>query len=324
MQLAYSKYSVARGVYRVKTKTAVIVTALGLVVGGGGGLSLATFVTAGASPASTVVVTQNDLDNTSSSPAVVMNDGLGKWFMYNDSTDQIDNTLGSFVAGPDTPPNGQGSVAFTLGANPDDRKNIATFRFSGTPLSEITTMSYAAYSHSGVAGANESPYLNFNVDFDGTGAWQKRLVYVPSANMATVPQDTWNTYDVLDGGNALWTWSGYANAGNQWPDGNTAEYRTWNDILGSFSGVRLLPVGGWLGVRVGEPGPTGYTGNVDAFPLGTAAGVTTYDFEPVMLPGSKDACKGDGWKTLTNNQASPFKNQGSCVSFVASGGKSQH
>lgn len=234
-----------------------------------------------AAATSTVVVTQSDLDNTSSNPAVVRADGLNKWFMYNDSNDTIDNTLGSFVLGPGTPPNGTGSVEFTLGSSPNDRKNIATYQFAGTPLASITEMSYVAYSHSGVAGPNEAPFFNFNVDFNGSNSWQKRLVYVPSANMGSVPQDSWNTYDVVNGGNALWTWSGYAGNGNKWPDGNTSQYRTWNDIKTAFPSASVLSTDSWLGIRVGEPGPSGYTGNVDAFTIGTSAGTTTYDFEKV-------------------------------------------
>lgn len=224
----------------------------------------------------TIVVHSWDLDTTSSNPLDVI--------MYNDTNDTIDNTLGAFVAGPAVAPAGAGSVQFTLGASPLDRKNIATYQFSGTVLTTITEMSYSAYSHSGVAGPTESPYFNFNVDFTGSsGAWQKRLVYVPSANGA-VPQDAWNTFDVIDGGDALWTWSGYASNGNKWPDNNTSQYRTWDEIKTAFPGARVLPVGGWLGVRVGEPGPTSYVGNVDKFVIsiqsGTTIHTTTYDFEP--------------------------------------------
>jgi hypothetical protein len=236
-----------------------------------------------AASSKTVVVTAADLDNTSSDPAVVAADGLNKWFMYNDTNDTIDNTLGSFVVGPGTPPHGRGSIQFTLGASPYDRKNIATYQFSGTPLASITQMSFSAYSHSGVAGSTESPYLNFNIDFSGSSsAFDGRLVYVPSAN-GPVSQDTWNTFDTINGGNALWTWSHYASHGNTWEDGNTSQYRTWNDILHTWPHARLLPVGGWLGIRVGEPGPANYTANVDSFTLGTAAGTTTFDFEPPVL-----------------------------------------
>ncbi len=317
MRFSYSRYSVSEGLHEVKTKAALVVSALGLLVGSGG-LALNVINAAHAAPITRQVVTAADLDYTSSNPAVVAGDGLNKWFLYNDTNDIVDNTLGTFVSGPATPPNGSGSVEFTLGTSPNDRKNVATYQFSGTHLSDITNMSYVAYSHSGVAGADESPYLNFNVDLNGSGTWQRRLVYVPSANMASVPQNAWNTYDVINGGNALWTWSGFSANSNQWPNGDVHAYLSWNDILEAWPNARLLPVGGWLGVRVGEPGPVGYTGNVDAFTFGTADGTTTYDFEPTLIPTDKTSCKNNGWMAFT---APAFKNQGDCVSFVATKGK---
>ena len=43
-------------------------------------------------------------------------------------------------------------------------------------------------------------------------------------------------------------------------------------------------------------------------------------FDPVLVgpPTNKDQCKKDGWKTFNNPT---FKNQGDCVSYVATGGK---
>jgi hypothetical protein len=143
-------------------------------------------------------------------------------------------------------------------------------------------MSFSAYSHGGTGGASatESPYLNFNVDFTGSSNdFQKRLVYVPSAN-GPVPQDAWNTFDTINGGNAKWTWSGFDSNGGKWPDNNTNRYRTWSEIRTSFPSARILPGDGWLGVRVGEPGPTNYIGNVDSFTWGTAGKTTIFDFEP--------------------------------------------
>jgi hypothetical protein len=42
---------------------------------------------------------------------------------------------------------------------------------------------------------------------------------------------------------------------------------------------------------------------------------------PGQVPTSKDQCKGGGWQHLGDNQGQLFKNQGDCVSFVATGGK---
>jgi hypothetical protein len=71
------------------------------------------------------------------------------------------------------------------------------------------------------------------------------------------------------------------------------------------------------------PGPT----DCGAYPSGfTRAfeGVSVNDFGDVIvtdtqaLPTSKDQCKGGGWKTY-----GIFKNQGDCVSFIATKGKNQ-
>lgn len=273
------------------------------------------------STTTTVVITPDKLDTTSSDPAVVAADGLNKWFLYNDSNDTIDNTLGSFVIGPATPAYGKGSVEFTLGASPLDRKNIATYQFSGTPLASISKMSFGVYSHNGVAGPNEDPFLNFNVDFTGSSsAWQRRLVYVPSDN-GTVQQDAWQTWDAISSGAAKWSWSGYAANGNKWPDNNTNQNRTWTELLTAFPQARLLPTGGWLGIRVGEPGPTNYVANVDFFSITKNNLTTIYDFEPLAAtpsvslsptPGKND-CDRDGWKRFHNPF---FKNHGQCVEYI--------
>ena len=38
-------------------------------------------------------------------------------------------------------------------------------------------------------------------------------------------------------------------------------------------------------------------------------------------PATKDACKNGGWQNLQDASGKPFKNQGDCVSYVATGGK---
>jgi len=47
---------------------------------------------------------------------------------------------------------------------------------------------------------------------------------------------------------------------------------------------------------------------------------TLFTYE-IPVPTSKDQCKNGGWKTMADNNGNTFKNQGDCVSFVATGGK---
>ena len=37
---------------------------------------------------------------------------------------------------------------------------------------------------------------------------------------------------------------------------------------------------------------------------------------PVRTPTSKNACKNEGWRSLTRADGSPFKNQGDCIQYV--------
>lgn len=206
-----------------------------------------------------------------------------KWFFYNDEIDAIDNTLGSFVTGPGTPPlSSAGSV--NIDVTGTQRRNLSTYQFSGVPLADITELKYSTYNPStGNGGSTDrAGYLNFNVDFDGSNTWQKRLVFVPRNN-GTVLQDTWQEWNALDNGSgygsALWSYSGAT-----WPAQNAADagttLKTWTEIITDYPSVRVRVTDSWFGVRVGEPYNDGYTENIDAFVFGTAAGSTTWDFEP--------------------------------------------
>lgn len=242
------------------------------------------------------------------------------WFYYNDETDTIDNTLGSYVSGPSTPPLGSESVMISVTGT--QRRNLATYQFSGTVLSDITSLGFSTYNPSaGNSGSSSrSAYLNFNVDFDGSDTWQKRLAYVPSQNGTVIP-DTWQAWDAIDGGNALWSYSGATwPATTVGPDANLTEpgstLRSWSDILADYPGVRVRVTDSWMGLRVGEPYADGYTENLDAFVFGTSGNKTTFDFDLVdepLSPTNKDECKNDGWKNFTNPT---FANQGQCIKYV--------
>lgn len=262
--------------------------------------------TAAATPSSsTVIVTQSDLASNISD--VVAHPQ--KWFFYNDESDSIDNSLGSMAYGPGTPPGGQGSAQISVTGS--QRRNLATYQFSGTKLADITTLKFSTFNPSAGNGgsSNRSGYLNFNVDFNGTDTWQKRLVYLPSDNGA-IAQDTWQTWDAVNNGNALYRYSGAT-----WPGGSVSgdTPRTLNDLIASYPGIRIRVTDSWLGVRVGEPYPDGYTENIDNVVFGTAAKTVTYDFEPTNQPDRAKDCKNNGWKAFN---APVFASQKACEKWV--------
>ncbi len=224
----------------------------------------------------TIVVRAADLDPNGPLPGDVYAGGLDKWFFYNDENDTVDNGLGSFVAGPDTTPLGDGSAQISVTGS--ERRNLATYQFGGTPLSSIREMRFSTYNPSAGNGgsADRSAYLNFNVDFNGTDTWQRRLVFLPSDN-GTVVQDTWQEWDAVQDGAAMYRYSGAT-----WPGTATAGTtpRSWNDLLASYPGIRMRVTDSWLGLRVGEPYVDGYTENIDKFVFETNSTRKVFDFEP--------------------------------------------
>ena len=237
----------------------------------------------GSGGTSVVVVTPSAMNGACQTVAVPVGCGVqypSGWLFYNDEVDQGDPSLGSFVAGPASPLHGAGSAQISVTGS--QRRSLATYQFAGTPLADITALSFRTYNPaSGNGGAaTRSAYLNFNVDFDGSDTWQRRLVFVPRNN-GTVLQDTWQEWDAISGGNAKWGLSG-----GSWPGTATpgSTLRTWNDILSSYPGVRMRVTDAHLGLRVGEPYADGYTENIDFFTFGTVAGTTIFDFEPDLAP----------------------------------------
>jgi hypothetical protein len=250
---------------------------------------------------------------------VVSPESYNGWFFYNDETDTIYNSLGSFVVGPGAPVSGVGSAQISVTGT--QRRNLATYQFSGTPLADITTLKFTTYNPSAGNGgsATRSAYLNFNADFNGTDTWQRRLVFLPRDN-GTVVQNSWQEWDAINGGTALWRYSGAT-----WPAGvggggePGTSTKTWAQVLSQYPGVRVRVTDSWLGMRVGEPYADGYTENIDSFKFGTAAGTTTFDFEPYLIATNKNQCKNNGWRTYRRANGTTFRNQGDCIQYVNTG-----
>lgn len=218
----------------------------------------------------------------------VVNDPT-KWFFYNDTNDTvmtIDQFAGTSGQNHMELVAGEEGAKMVLDTGVDPRYNIATAQFGGTLLNTISPLNFRVYD---AVADGDTPFLQFNVDFATTtvgAGYQGRLTMQPGTgtNPALVAA-TWTTVDAINGGNAMWTWSKYdrgpdLNIGtvadnNRWPDGNTNQYRTWNDIITSIPTAKLLTPGTFFGVRTGQPGPAGATNFVSSINFDG----TVYNFE---------------------------------------------
>jgi len=238
---------------------------------------------------------------------------IESWFFYNDETDTIDSSIGSFVDGPETAPLGDGSAEMSVSGS--QRRNLATYQAKDIKLADIKMLSFSTYSQSagnGSPASERAPYLNFNVDFNDTDAWQNRLVFVPAVN-GVVENDEWQNWDAIDGGDAMWCWSKMTSCGGsltQWPDGNINVYRTWDELIAAFPNIQTRSTDSWFGFRVGEPYADGFTGNIDNFVIGVKTGTNihteTYDFEPEEVESitPQDETSGGGSTSRTSSRRS--------------------
>lgn len=231
-----------------------------------------------------IVVTPSDLA-LPSSPTAISN----SWYFWNDTSDVGFNASDpghyELAEGPTTPPLGVGSATFNLNAT-NDRWNIATNQFAGMTLSQLGDLSFDMFTPSTSAGGTSATlFLNFDVDFDTTQAgqyykpgppastYQNRLVYVPPSPSL----DTWQTW-MAGTDDAMWTWSGFVNNGNKWPDNNTNATRSWAEIKSAFPNASVWneSAAGQFLIRAGHPGPVDLQGSVDKVVVGNK----TFDFEP--------------------------------------------
>src|SRR5665213_73195 len=244
----------------------------------------------------TIVVHQGDL---TTSPFTDTN----SWFFYNDQTNTLDNTLGSFVDGPATAPLGDGSAQ--ISATSTQGILFATLGYEGLPLSQVTSLKYSTYRSIGDSALALALQFDINPDITvSTSTYDGRLVYEPYYTH-TVSDNTWQTWDTQDdstsGGNGNWwfskAWIATESGCSQ------ATPCTWTQILAAFPNIGISGV---TGFKAGSNWSSDFTGNVDDFVIattdGTNATTTTYDFEPTSTDnGGGDGGGGGGGGDSTPN-----------------------
>ncbi|MES2876672.1 MAG: hypothetical protein V4678_04360 [Patescibacteria group bacterium] len=217
----------------------------------------------------------------------------------------------SFRVGPSEPPLNTGSMELTTPTG-GDKITVFNFDHVGTELSDIDAMKYSTYRSAG--SAQQDAAINIQVDFNGAAVGGfTTLVFEPVYNtdQGAVTSGAWQDWDAYNGGNAIW-WSS-----NPIPSApNRDTFVSWDTIMSANPGATIL---GGYGVNQGSGNP-GLTTAVDALALGVSGDTVTYDFEAQRVAAtSKDQCKNEGYK----NFSTEYKNQGDCVSAIASDGKAK-
>jgi hypothetical protein len=202
-------------------------------------------------------------------------------------------------------PAGLGTSALRLqtDATTAAKAGLYTHTMAGTPLSSVTNLSYWTYQAAGNVPVADASY-QLQVD---TGCGFTTLVYEPYWNGAPVA-GTWQQWDVSSG--LFWssktvvcgTSTLIAGAGGP-------PLYTLAQVQAMFPNATVAGIG----VNIGT-----YNPNYDVAVDGVQFNDTTYNFELGTRPTTKDECKNGGWQSF-NDPA--FKNQGDCVSYVATHGK---
>jgi hypothetical protein len=180
---------------------------------------------------------------------------------------------------------------------------------ANVPLSTVNELSYATKQVSGPSVAAASYQLV--VDLNGaTPGGIGTLVYEPYYNGIVTPT-IWQQWDVSAG--QFWSSQSFTEGMCSVENGQGgAPFYTLAGLKAVCPNAVILG----FGVNVGT-----YNPNYNVETDGVNFNGTTYDFELTNVPTAKEQCKNGGWQNVTDADGHAFKNQGDCVSYVATGGK---
>jgi hypothetical protein len=161
---------------------------------------------------------------------------------------------------------------------------LGTYQFANTPLSDITTLQYATYQPSSNPNTGiVVGILQFGIDFFGSNDFfQGRLIFDPAANGETVSQDTWQTWDAINGGIAEWFYFGPTGV---WPDTGfpgtpDTDPMTWAQIVAKYPAARINFNDPVLAIEIAGDISDPFTEAINSVTFGTTSGTTRYVFEP--------------------------------------------
>ena len=209
-------------------------------------------------------------------------------------------------------PSGLGSSALQLAtdASPSAKAQLFTFTMAGMPLSQVNTLGYWTFQP---ALSNPIADASYQLQIFGNGGTSgfTTLVFEPYQNTGegAITPATWQHWDV-SGPGLFWSTRTVtcSNGTLTGSPGGPATY-TLQDVKNACPSATVIGIG----ANIGSNNPS-WTVATDGMQFND----TTYNFEIGTHPTSKDQCKNGGWQSF-NEPA--FKNQGDCVSWVATGGK---
>jgi hypothetical protein len=197
--------------------------------------------------------------------------------------------------------------ALQLKTDGDTASKAQYMHDTSVPLADVTNLSYYTKHVGGPAEA--APSYQVAVDLNGsqTGGFTT-LVYEPYWNGVVTP-GVWQQWDVDQG--LLWSSKSYTDLSGCTVTATPGGPPTYT--LATLQSMCPDAVVTSFGVNVGT-----YNLNYNVETDGVTFNDVTYDFEVTNTPESKDACKNNGYKDLTDSDGNSFRNQGQCVSYFAS------
>lgn len=211
-------------------------------------------------------------------------------------------------------PSGLGSSALQLVTENASTARAEIAKEADVPLSDVGSLSYWTYQSDHAANP-ENAAVAYKMYVTWDGGWTF-LVYEPywqngTGDPAPVLATQWQQWANMEDGN----WWSSRTAGGLTAGSGGPPFYSIADVLSLQPDARVQAI--VLGIGSYNPD---WVVAADGM---TFAG-TTYNFEQAPTPVSaKDECFDGGWETTVDGNGAGFVNQGDCVSYVASDGKTR-
>lgn len=335
MALKYSKYNLARGLYKVKTRTAIVLSAITLAVSGGGVFS---FAILGTSHADSSTITfeaptyslgninnQNGWSKTGSYDAEVVSNTYG-YSTFGAQSLRISNATTSGSFGDQTFAPALSEPAGESGSLDKDGNPVAStqphfeaqFDIASTTKAEQPGMALSVSPDNGT-GARMS-YLSFvdetdgiHVNFYDVQGTGNPANFVETPDVAVLsygsPHTVKFSMDFVDGPSndvvKVYVDGAMVHQGTSWEN----YYR-----YDSESNPSLVNVSRTVNTLLFRAGGTAVAANAGNGYLFDNLSLMSGPIVPeTTSPSTREDCKGSGWMTFNDPT---FKNQGQCVAYV--------